>query len=263
MKDRLETFIRKRINSVADKVQRFALLHVIEQRPPQTLLTRKVNREELEDEIVSITDEFRETAQDHSAEASRTQRYQVVAYGEQSEVIGTYTFRLRPNPDTIDPGESEPATSTGALALSMRLTESYAKMTLAALGSLVGQQSEVIAQLSARNRHLEEKNIEGLELLETLMTSQNERDMALMKEAKKEERKDRLLTRGEQIVGQLLPAMLDNMSAKKPIQEFLGSLDDDQTMAILQTLRPDQVKKLGELLEEKGGNDGKGNGKGQ
>lgn len=250
MIDKLETFIRRRLNMVGgDAVERFALLHIIEQRPPRTLLTRKVNREELEDEITSITEEFRETAADDSSEASRTQRYQVVAYATKGEVIGTYTFRLRPNPDMVDPGESEPATPTGALALSMRLTESYAKMTLASLGSLVGQQSEVIHTLAARNRNLEEKQFQVYELLETLMTQSNERDMQLMKAAKGEERKDRLLMRAEELAVKIVPQLVENASAKKPVQEFLESLDDDQTLAILQTLRPDQVKRLGTLLE--------------
>jgi hypothetical protein len=72
-----------------------------------------------------------------------------------------------------------------------------------------------------------------------------------MKEAKAQERKDRLLTRGEQIVGQLVPTLIDNMKAQKPIQEFLGSLDDEQAVQIMSTLRPDQLQKLGKLLESK------------
>lgn len=257
--DKLEQFIRRRLNSVnGNACERVSLLHLIEGRPPQSLLMRKVAREELEDEIVSLTEEIRDTAQNHAGGASRSQRYQVTAFAAQSEVIATYTFRLRPNPDTVDPGESEPATPTGALGLSMRLTESFAAMMVRSMGGIMSQQSDTIARLLERNTELERKHTETISAYEDLMDRKQERDIELFKSSRHEERKDRLLAQGEKVV---IPAILDRLTGRAPLRDLLQTLSNEQQQAIFSTLRAEQLDALFKLLkdptepEAEGGND--------
>jgi len=241
MADKVEAFVRTRLLSAGQTCKKLALYHVIEGRAPQTLLSLNVPRENLEDEIEQFSTEIRDTSDNHAAESSKAQRYQVIAYDDKGEVIASVTFRRRPAPDSLDPGESEPATPTGALALSMRLTESFASMVLKSHAVTVDHLTQENSRLSDRCAFLERKAIDNLTLQEDLLDRKQERDLIVVKEQRSDERKERLLIAAERIA---VPLINDKLTGRRPVIDFLESLDDEQKAQVAGILKPAQLEKL-------------------
>lgn len=192
-----------------------------------------------EDRIEVTTEEVFEAGEaDASGIGSGLQTYVVLAfYGDNKKHNGRFTFRARGDEeDDWDGGETtEPPTTQGAMAQSMRHTESIMRTSTAAMGSsfqglqhMVSQQSQIITDMM-------DDRFKTAELIEALSTAKHERDIELLKEARKDETQRQLLESFKPMV----PVVMNKLAGKKVLPEA-----DPQSMMLrelFKTMKPEQL----------------------
>lgn len=244
----LPSWIRKRYLSVAPKTTRFALVHTAHGSLPATLETHVIKGGDIEAEIAEIIETFDDAATDHVRAFAKAQAYGIVAYAD-NDIVGQYTFRLRPPADAIDPGETEPATGAGALGQSMRHVEGLAKLHLDGIYRTMNNLMAENDALRRREQTRDDRELEVMKQLEVLISHRADRELVETREKNEQARKDRLIGKLET---HILPPLLEHLSGGAgPFFRLIESLEPEQLRALLEFLRPDQKEAVLELLKRK------------
>lgn len=200
-----------------------------------------------EERIEATAEEVFEAGEgDASGIGSGLQTYVVLAfYGDNKKHNGRFTFRARGDEDDDwgDGGETtEPPTTQGAMAQSMRHTEVVFRTSSAGMGSafqglqhMVSQQSQIIADMM-------DDRFKTAELIETLSTAKHERDIELLREARKDETQRQLLENFKPMI----PVVMNKLAGKKMLPEA-----DPQSMMLrdlFKTMKPEQLAAIQQAL---------------
>ncbi len=200
-----------------------------------------------EENIESTAEEIFEAGEaDASGIGSGLQTYVVLAfYGQDKRHNGRFTFRARGNDEEsdLDGGEtSEPPTTQGAMAQAMRHTEAILRTSIPGWGAafqglqhMVSQQSQVIETLMG-------DRFKTAELIETLTTAKHEREIEILREARKDDTQKQLLENFKP----LIPVVLNKLAGKKMLPET-----DPQSMMLrelFQTMKPEQLAAIQSAL---------------
>lgn len=192
-----------------------------------------------EERIEATAEEVFEAGEgDASGIGGGLQTYVVLAfYGDNKKHNGRFTFRARGDEDDWDDGgeTTEPPTTQGAMAQSMRHTESIMRTSTAAMGSsfqglqhMVTQQSQIIADFM-------DDRFKTAELIESLTTAKHERELELLREARKDETQKQLLENFKPMI----PVVMNKLAGKKMLPEA-----DPQSMMLkelFKTMKPEQL----------------------
>jgi len=245
---KISNFVEKRLEMVGEAcTYRFALTHEVEGSKPRTLLNCVVQRSSLDAEKERIPEEISEAAKSHAEEASRIQRYSIVAYAQDDSVLAMCPFRLKPSSsDASSELDSEPATSKGIVAQLMRHNESLTRVYMQSFQATATMLAEEVARLRRRNDELEDKNIDMISTFEALYSEKHKRDIEVSQEIASESRKERLLEQGEK----LLPFIAAKLTGQSNVQRFVDTLSEEDMMALLTTLKPNQIEALKGVLSE-------------
>lgn len=175
---------------------------------------------------------------------SMPQRYGIIVFGPDEDVLASYPFRLAPSVSVMQGGESEPPNERGVIAQIMRITEGYGRIGAQQSEKMMRMLGEENERLRSRCAQLEDKNFEIIKLREELLDGKAKRDLEIKESERWSERIDRILELGEK---QVLPAMVEKYSAFGPIRGFFKSLNEEQLLKIAGELTNEQKMKLAEL----------------
>ncbi len=195
--------------------------------------------------------------------ASGNQRYVVAVFRAKNpdKPMGRIAFMIAAA-DADEEGEieSEPATKQGVAAMAMRHLEATQRLLLTSFTSLMQSQARMVQSVTDENSKMREQRLEGIEVIEDLMSQRLERELA----AKKSEAHVALLGDAAKDIKMLVPAVVNRLagknvvpSAENPVLELakriFESLSDEQKAKLLKTvsdieLTPKQQLGVGELF---------------
>jgi hypothetical protein len=244
-------WIRKRLLSLAPKVARFGLQHLISGEAPATLATFCRDDSEVEAQAKAIAAECDEQAKAHAeAFAGSTQQYGIVAWDEADRVIGQIAFRLHEPSDSIDSQPTDPPTERGALSQAMRQTEAFARMIVLSLRSVLEALAAENERQSKRLEASDAMQLKVFELLAELGDATARRKLEERSAERSEARKDRWVTRIEEVVG---PPLLERIVGGGPVDKLIDSLSMEQITKLLEAslLTPAQMENVAEIVRRK------------
>lgn len=262
-KDTVIKFLRRHMLEL-DKPESFALLHIIGADRNGMILRISVpstyeNSGKLIDDWAT---EIIGAAISDVEAFSKPQQYSVVAFGNSSnEVKGSVRFRLSPSPEAIAAGESESPTTQGALAQAMRLTESFARMQLHSMQSIMSGMASILERQSIKINELEADRDSVWKMHRELSDNIHERQLEAAMLERGEERKDRLIGLATSVI---VPQVMKQLQAAKSgdnapnapdaprLMQFVETLSEEQKKAMFESLTPEQLQLLGSIM---GGND--------
>lgn len=246
--EKIVGFLRRWGLSIRPKCVSFLLTHVIKGQNVAIVATYPLDAEkDLEDTVQGIAAEIEEASSSHVKAHNKSQQYCIQALGEQSgHVIAQHLFRLSPPPENVDSDETESPTQSGALAQSMRLTESFARMAIMSMSTVMSASENQARRLLERNEKLEKLLEEEREVIDKIIDRRNEIGVEMQQTIRSEDRKDRLIGRIEQVV---IPAVLERISGITPFEELAKTLSPEQFTGILSLLRDDQKMLVAKLSD--------------
>jgi hypothetical protein len=203
-----------------------------------------------EERIEATAEEIFEAGEaDASGIGNGLQTYVVLAfYGDNKRHNGRFTFRARGDEDDWDGGETtEPPTTQGAMAQAMRHTEVIMRSSSAGMGAafnglqhMVTRQSEIINQMM-------EERFKTAELLEALSSKTHERELELLREARKDDTQRQLLENFKPMI----PVVMNKLAGKQMLpaadpqsmmlKELFKTMEPEQLAAIQGVLTPQQA----------------------
>jgi hypothetical protein len=154
-------------------------------------------------------------------------------------------FRLRSQDADIDTealGDTEPATKDGHLAQLMRHNEIYVRALVQQQEVMSRQSTDIIANLAAQNKHYTDKHWEVMLRAEELADEKEDREVTRLKEIGKEKRFDEALKAFKPLV----PVVLSKIKGLPA--ETKANLNLDSLKAILESVTPDEMEKLANIL---------------
>ena len=195
------------------------------------------------------------------------QSYMVQAF-RKGKVRGRITVRMARPEDDVDldgPADSEPASKQGHMAQMMRQNEGLVKLALEGQAKASYLLMRITDRLMTQNETMEETRIKNIELTESLLTGQHDREM----DARDQDRKDRSTGELIETVKTLGPAIVNRLTGKNgekllpepespkdlALKAFLGSLSDEQKAEFANNLKPAQLVALMELTQGGGEKD--------
>lgn len=193
--------------------------------------------------------ELAETAWDDASGMGGVQKYKVEAfYGDSKKPGRIHRFAIDARGDNLDSEFSEPATSNGIVAQTMRHNEHLMRMAIGGSNAVIQQLGRQVEIMSKRMLAMEEKLWQGVEAREKLLTQAEEREIMRMEAEGSEKRKDEVLD----TVKTLLPAVVDRMSHKAlgpGSPEGEKKMQDSKIAAFMESLTPEQKAEIGTVLK--------------
>jgi len=186
------------------------------------------------------------------------QRYVVLAYRpNDARSAGRYTLRVRSDDELDIAGveESEPPTSEGLVAQTMRHHEVMYRQATQTIQAIVGDLRDALRDSRARCESLEKRHFDVVELLERLHTEDASRRLL---ERESSTRMDREQAAFDKVM-LLAPTVLNRIAGGKvlpapdmseiALAAFFESLKPEQFEAITKTLEPPQLAAIFSMLE--------------
>lgn len=259
---RLASWI-ERISGTVDNgrepAEKLALRHVAGGRMAGEVMRYSVPQGGSVDKIAELATQIIRDAEADSSSVSDcgAQSYVIVALDGDGAQVARHAIKTSLVQD--DTGtETEAPDARGMLAQLMRHNEAREKMQQSMIGSVMHYLGTTIEKLSTQNEELLEQRAKMIEVTESILTQQHERDLLDKDHEMKQERISELMGN----VRLLLPAIAARLSpgAKvdgvEPIRDAVGSfvrsLKPEQMQAIQTILTPSQIGALMTLIQ---GND--------
>lgn len=249
IEDRLEKWVRR--NALADfdglACTHFTLFHLGGNGKMGSAVTTIKARGD-DTGIEETVSEILETASGDATGVGTVQTYVVFAYyGEDKKGRARFTLKASPNEDTdSEPNEgaqlTEPATPTGLLTQLMRHNEMTMRTSSASLGNLLATMQAMMAQQGRAIEKMMGDRMESVEIFESLMSLKHEREMDVVRETEKTERRKVFVDK----LSPLVAVAVNKMAGQKLLPS-----KNPQNMALeelFKTLRPEQLEKLGTIL---------------
>lgn len=217
----------------------------------------KLAGESLDAKIAILAEEFHRESMDHASTFDRPQRYVVVLYDGKLEVTASHTFRLTPPASAAQGfggGETEPANATGALALSMRMTEASMRVGVAHSDRLLEQAYHELDRAREHERALRTelgamfaRQIEMMRAHEDLLDRKAERDLKRAAALAEQNRAERFLGYIDTIALPLVDKFAPE-AGTGVLRQWLAGLQLDQVLHIMSVLKPEQWEGLRAIL---------------
>jgi len=174
-----------------------------------------------------------------------TTRYVVMAFkeGDQNNFART-SFRLPGGMShTNDDMETELPDEKGIVSQMMRHTEASFRMALSGMGEIVRGLSQQLADANRQNNKLATMQFQVLELQQTMLDRQAERELAIQVQKADDDRKKQVFEK----LAMLFPILLKKMTGEgKSIEALLG---EEQIGTLLEGLSQDQVTSMLGMFE--------------
>lgn len=176
---------------------------------------------------------------DHAAAFQSLQVFAVELWWQNAQSAGaSKPFRVAPPADALQPTEAP--TSIGLVQQAQRHLEATQKMAFAAVGTMANSLASQLTAKDERIKHLESKHMEVLQLIETLVNGQQERDLRVLAANKAEARKDEAVQAVKLLAAPIM-AQLSKRVAGVPTSAaadsvaaaFMSSLSTEQLNALL------------------------------
>lgn len=197
-----------------------------------------------EEQIEATAEEIFEAGEADASGIGSSQTYVVLAfYGENKKHNGRFTFRARADDDDADGGEvTEPPTPAGIVSQNMRHTESILRTSGMQMGSAFQGLQQMVTRQSEVIENMMTERFRAFELIEALTTAKHEREIELLREARKDETQRQLMDKFSPLV-----PIVANKIAGKPM---LPAADPQSLMLqeFFKTLKPEQFAALQEVL---------------
>jgi hypothetical protein len=194
---------------------------------------------------LSIVQEAEPMAEDDAQNFGGTQRYCLVAY------FGAARTEHQRSPAWAESvhqagehliAESEPATEKGMRAQQMRHNEAILKIALGSVQQTMAIQARTIDRLAEQNEELQAHRLEGIKVVERMLSQEGERRIAQAKAEAGEKRKERAF---EQIQ-MLAPVVINKLAGTKLLPE--GAAGADVLKRLLTSITPEQLAGLQKVL---------------
>lgn len=190
------------------------------------------------EEIEGWISEIEQIAYDDCEDLGGVQKYALLPYhGKQQR--NRLTFRMAGEEKDDDSFDSEPATKSGMIAHLMRHNEAYMRQLVGATNTIIIQQSKTIGTLASQNEALQAKHVEGMVLVEELLTQRHERTM-------EDKRVDFQLGIKQDAYNDfrpLVPIIANKLLGKKVLPETLDATTQAMK-SLMESLRPEQIQRL-------------------
>lgn len=242
----LERFLRQQLFRPRDTpLERFVLRHAGVGSKGAEVEAFPVPVELDGDNVGIFLDEICGRAQaDADGLGSKLQRYMLVACEAGRRDGPRFPFRLRGEGDDDGDGDGEEApTQQGLVAQLMRHNEAMMRMLVTTSGQVAATLSRRLEQSEKFNETMIEQRHQYLQTMEETKSLQHERDMQLMLESGREERKGQLVKRLES----LIPVVMAKMSGQEVAPT--GPLGD-VFQSLARSLSPDQLQAIAPLLSQ-------------
>lgn len=243
--EKLNKFVRRATTKSAG-YSRLCLVQVLASGGSNILRNYELNAEYGYDssKCAEIVAELMVTAQEDADGHSGVSTYCIkalagVTLGERSP---HFKLRSQDADDSEALGDTEPATKDGHLAQLMRHNEVLMRMNVQQSEVMSNQASNVIARLTERLNHYEDKHLETIIQLEEMANLRDERETVKMKELGKEKRLDEALKTFKPLVPVVI-AKLRGIPAEAKTELHFEALKE-----VLKNVKPDQMQQIAEIL---------------
>ena len=208
------------------------------------------------DNIPELAEEIISRAQTDADGMGGVQRYTVTLYAQgEVRAVLRWPFRIRANGDEFDEAGEESPNSKGLLSQLMRHNEAIAKTMVHAVAGITTVMARRLESSDNTVTRLTEQHHRNMELLEEAKGEQHQRDMELLTTTENESRKNQMFEK----LSLLVPVMINKLAGQKVLdaqdpaammlKAFSESISPDQFQKIQQTLKPEQLVLLAQLLQ--------------
>lgn len=221
--------------------------------------------------IAAHVEAFYATAQGETEESPRSQTYMLVAYGKgKNDFLGRRKFTLHPPINRQLNAELEPPTEKGFHSLvtrwgdnSLRLSSANQQAVIDLLQSELERKERDLQSMRVYNKQLEDRRLDEFKITEELRSKALERELALKREARQDERLERLWRQVEGYVPLLVSKYtgtpLATLSSGAPaapnaspidrFATFFFGLTGDQKQQMLSVLSEPQQQEFMDILQ--------------
>jgi hypothetical protein len=203
---------------------------------------------------------------DDAAGIGGVQTYAVQGFID-DKPVARVTVRVQSESDSIeDEGiATEPATKSGLLGQLMRHNELLSRSLVSCQDSMFRALTRAMEQMSVQNERMRDKHMQQVELTESLLSEQHERDLASVESQARVEN----ISRTAQTIQQYLPVVVSHFLHNKKagnqepetasanassVQKLGKSLmsDPDRMGRIMAELTPEEQAAIMELMQQQG-----------
>lgn len=208
-----------------------------------------------DDAIDAVVGEVLQTAQQDANGWGGVNRYMLIATYADGSTSRSSVFRVSSTElSEDDSAGSEPATATGALAQSMRLTEIFARQLTTLASSVAHHQAETIARQAETIAGNDRRAVRQLELTEELLSNNHQRAIEMKREETKANFKAKAAEKFLPLVQVAGARLLTNgkippIVGQDVLASFLKGIRPEQMARIWEVLEPEQAAKLIELTK--------------
>jgi hypothetical protein len=204
-----------------------------------------------------VIEEINSSIQDDAEGAGGVQNYIVFADREPGEPLSRLQIRCHIlDEDDEDSVSSEPATSKGILAMLMRHVEAKERNMTTYMASMSRQNQVTLEQLTTMVERFGEKHVELVMRTESLLSQQNERELAGATAQADIENRQMMVQRFVGLLAPLAKKFLGGSASPEDnpevmeMKDFLHGLDENEIEHLKMGLSPDKVMILMSLMEK-------------
>lgn len=255
---KLDRWLRKQaFGDYDDALSRLVIKHSPQGAKGSVVGQKDVEQVSTED-LQELTAEILQMIGDDASGMGGVQRYIVESYhGERESPSARFSMRLEGIDESIDDGnDAEPPTKGGLVTQQMRHNEVLMKTFANTVGSAVQTLQRTITRQAEHIEVLLDQRFKSIEIVEEAMSRKHERDIEFIREGASQERKDKLVDKG----AMLIPVIANKLAGYKllpggesprdsMLREFVNSLNPEQFQSIQQSLAPEQLIVLVNLLQ--------------
>lgn len=254
-KKQFEQWVRQQLFVATDEgpFRKFVLRHLSSAtRTGSVLLTIESpeNPEDLNDDWVeNFLAQAQETAQGDSEGIGGTQRYRVEAYhGDSAAPTARFSIRTYGESEPEDEGlSSEPPTKSGLQAQTMRHLEAVMRITAMTQNRAFDAQQKMLTILQSQNEKLLEEKWKNFELVESLLSQKDEREIERAKAVQKLEMQEKLVDKVTLLLPTAVNRLFGGNNGQKVLPEKTTPMEE-QLCALGETLQPTQLEELQRVL---------------
>jgi hypothetical protein len=169
--------------------------------------------------------------------------------------VARYPFRLRAQVEEFEEAGDEPANIRGMTSQLMRHNEALAKTLVHAVSGLTTVMARRLESSDNTIARLTEQHQNNMRLLEDANSQQHVRDLELLDATRKSEREDKIFEK----LSLLVPVVINKLAGQKVVsaddpgalmlKTFTDSINTEQFVKIQQTLSPEQMILLGQIIQ--------------
>jgi hypothetical protein len=193
--------------------------------------------------------EFPGTVSRNRSGIGGTQRYRIEAYhGDSAAPTARFSIRTYGESEPEDEGlSSEPPTKSGLQAQTMRHLEAVMRITAMTQNRAFDAQQKMLTILQSQNEKLLEEKWKNFELVESLLSQKDEREIERAKAVQKLEMQEKLVDKVTLLLPTAVNRLFGGNSGQKVLPEKTTPMEE-QLCALGETLQPAQLEELQRVL---------------